>query len=170
MEGRGKVLETVFVAKCVLGDTIFAQVDKVCDGGVFDTKVSLDDGASHVETLGLVREALEAVPPVSAHHDGEFGARGGVLTLDGAAVEDDAQGALGVLLKGNRLRDEIAKAVDGEEVGVVVVEVDGHDGDKGREVGVAEGGDDDVVVLGRLVGVGLEGVSRAMGSWRAAIQ
>lgn len=134
-------------------------------GRVCDAEVSLEDRAGHGKALFLVWVSLETGPPVAAHHDGDLCAGCGVLSLDGGAVEDDAQCALGVLLEGDGLGDEVAEAFDGEQVGIVVVEVDGHDGHKRGQQGVAEGRDDDVVVFSSLVGVGL----RVVGQWRAAL-
>jgi hypothetical protein len=61
------------------------------------------------------------------------------------------------------LRDQIAETFDGEEVRVLIIEVDGHDGDIGGQVRIAKGGDDDVVLLDGLVAVGLDQVSK--GKW-----
>jgi hypothetical protein len=54
---------------------------------------------------------------VPAEHDSEFSARNRILALCGARVEDDAKGAFGVLLKGDGLWDQVAKALVGVEVG-----------------------------------------------------
>lgn len=89
-----------------------------------------------------------------AHHDRQLGARDAVLTGRGVRVEDDAECALGVLLKGHGARDEVAEASVLDEGGVGVVERDGLDGDEGGEAGIAEGRDYEVVV-GRLSGVSL---------------
>lgn len=70
--------------------------------------------------------------------------------MGGARVEYDAERALGVLFKGHRLWDKVAEAC-GREVGGWVEEIDGLDGDVGRERGGAEGGDYEVVVCGFFV-------------------
>jgi hypothetical protein len=62
-------------------------------------------------------------------------------------IEDDTERAFRVFFKGDGLRDEVAEAFVGVQVGGRVVEVDGLDGYVGREVVVAESGDDEVVVL-----------------------
>jgi hypothetical protein len=126
------------------------------NGSVLDAEVALHNRARHSETLLFVRVTLEVVPPVTAHHDGELRAWGSVLALDGSAVEDDTESALGVLVERNGLRNQIAETFDGEEGGVLIIEVDGHDGDIGRQLRIAEGGNDDVVVLGGLVVVRLD--------------
>ena len=64
-----------------------------------------------------------------ADHDGDFGAWDSVLAGRGIGGEDDAEGALGVLFEGDGARNEVAEAMDGEEVWVGIPEVDNHDGD-----------------------------------------
>jgi hypothetical protein len=100
---------------------------------------------------------------VPAEHDGELGAGHRVLAFGGRRVEDDAEGTFGILLKGNGLWDQIAEALVGVELGGGVVEVNGLYGYIGGEGGVAEGGNDEVEVLGAGSGLGL-GV-RLVGGW-----
>ena len=66
---------------------------------------------------------------MAAEHDGQLGPRNVVLANGGVGVEDDAEGTFGVFGKGEGSREEVAEAVEGEEGGVGVVEVDDHDCD-----------------------------------------
>lgn len=96
---------------------------------------------------------------MAAHHDCEFGAWSSVLPFDGGVVEDNSECTLGVLLERDGLWNQVAEAFHGEEIGVLEVEVDGHDGDVGSEILVAQCRYNNVVVFSRLVGVGLGMVS-----------
>ena len=70
---------------------------------------------------------------MAAHHDCDFRARNRVLADSGVGIENDAEGAFGVLVEGERTGEEVAEAVNGEERGVAVVEVYDHYGYGGGE-------------------------------------
>lgn len=123
-----RLVQAPLVADRVLRDALLVQAGASEGGLVADLQVAAHDGLGHLNALVCVGVAGKVVPPVAAEHDGDFGAGSRVLAGEGVRVEDDAEGALGVLREGDGARDEVAEAVDGEDVGVGEVEVDDHDG------------------------------------------
>lgn len=111
--------------------------------GLGDAEVALEDGLCLLDGLFLGGHAdgramfLLAVVVVAAHEDEELRAGGLVGAPDAnVGVEEDAQGALGILLLGHGEGDEVAEAW-GLEVCLGIPDVDGHDGDcvRGAEAG-----------------------------------
>lgn len=114
-------------------------------GVVRDAQVLAHDGHGHVKAFALRWEVCPAVPVVAAEHDSEFSPRHRVLAGDGFRVEDNAKGAVGILLEGDALREKVAEAGAPEERGVAVVEVYSHDSHIGGKGGVTEGREDEVI-------------------------
>lgn len=103
--------------------------------GLGDAEVALEDGLCLLDGLFLGGHPdgramlFLAVIVVAAHEDEELRAGGLVRTFDAdVGVEEDAQGALGVLLLGHGEGNEVAEAW-GLEVCLGIPDVDGHDGD-----------------------------------------
>lgn len=69
---------------------------------------------------------VPVVPPVTTQHDGYFCAAGGVLADAGLRTEDNSQSSFRVLFHGDGTGDEIAKAFNGDDIWVGIVQVDNH--------------------------------------------
>lgn len=127
----------------ILWDAISVQADADSARGLGDAQVAFYSSLGHARAFVLIWICRLVVPPVAAEHDGEFGTwsagGGGILACGwgGFGVEDDTEGALGVLRQGDGAGEEITEAVDGKEIGGWVEEVYDHDGDGG---GKFEGG------------------------------
>lgn len=138
--GHGVLMAAVVLRDALAGEAGHGEAGR----GLGDAEVALEDGLCLLDGLFLGRDAdrravlLVAVVVVAAHEDEELRA-GGFVSLSDAnvGVEEDAQGALGVLLGGHGEGDEVAEA-GGLEVCLGIPDVDGHDGDCARR---AEAGD-----------------------------